>query len=249
MGRVHQTENMLGLCMSQVWWYTVCGKHRSAVLMSLDTFGSYLVSASYVKSKIKNTSRRVFARLLIVAEKRAHRGPQKACVSPEEVWIRGSVALWELKTIKRASCVFSYFLSLSFSFSSCLFWSPMFHFSANLVHSESERWEGGGRKTKERKAQVMTQQRESPSLRSTRRSTCTQGSPRLPSLCPALHSSVAAFPCLLFFLFLAHRKDGVFLEARWSFLIPVCRFPHGAPYTSSSDKTQTARPTDPCRCL
>lgn len=85
--------------------------------MSLDTFGSYLVSASFVKSKIKNTSRRVFVRLLIVAEKRAHRGPQKASVSPEEVWIRGTVALWELKTIKRASCVFSYsfFLALFLS--------------------------------------------------------------------------------------------------------------------------------------
>ncbi len=139
----------------------------------------------------------------------------------------------------------SFFLSLSLSLSlssSCLFWSPMFHFSANLVHSESERWEGGGRKTKERKAQVMTQQRESPSLSSTQRSMCTQGSPRLPSLCPALHSSVVPPPP-------AHRKDGVFLEAWQSFLFPVCHFPHGAPYRSSSDKTQMARPTDPCRCL
>ncbi len=139
------------------------------------------------------------------------------------------------------------FFFLSLSSSSCLFWSPMFHFSANLGHSESESWEGWRIKTKERKAQVMTQQRESPSLRSTRRSTCTQGSPRLPSLCPALHSSVAAFPC--FFPQLAHRKDGVFLETRCSFLIQVCRFPHGAPYTSSSDKTQMTRPTDPCWCL
>lgn len=49
--------------------HTVCGKHRSAVLMSFDTFGSYLVSSSFVKSKIKNTSRRVFVCLLIVAEK------------------------------------------------------------------------------------------------------------------------------------------------------------------------------------
>lgn len=132
--------------------------------------------------------------LLTVFEKWANSGPQKASMSPEELWIRGTVALWESPNYQKGQLCFFLLFSPSL-FSSCLFWSPMFHFSANLVHSESERWEGGERKTKERKAQVMTQQRESPSLRSTRRSTCTQGSPRLPSLCPALHSSVAFSPC------------------------------------------------------
>jgi len=73
--------------------------------------------------------------------------------------------------------------------------------------------------------------------------------PREPTSAFSLSCPALICCCFTLLFFLAHRKDGVFLEARRSFLIPVCRFPHGAPYTSSSDKTQTARPTDPCRCL
>lgn len=124
------------------------------------------------------------------------------------------------------------------------FWSPLFHFSANLVHSESERWEGGGGRQKREKLESW------PSNGSLRAWGVHRGQlvPRgahvcLLSVLPRTHLlllSLAFFPVL--------RKDGVF-RARLSFLIPVWRFPHGASYTSPSDKTQTAQATDPRRCL